>query len=129
MSKNFEIINGKLVPTPINEAVVIKAATAGVQPAGKEGEKKETEIMVDGTKLKKKLLQLAKHLNRGKLTIEDEALNKVFDNLNKHQKFDAFFDDEKFEETFSIKDEIETALDNLSTAQLKHVRDYVKGLK
>ena len=127
MSKNFEIINGKLVPTPINEAVVIKAATAGVQPAGKDGEEQMSEA--DVKRLKSKLLQVVKHLNTGKLTIEGDALSKVFDTLNKHQKFDAFYDDEKFEETHQLKDEIGNSLDNLSTAQLKHVRDYVKGLK
>jgi hypothetical protein len=126
---NFEIINGKLVPTAINEVIVTKSSGTNAMP-NKEGEKAEKEeILVDGKKLKKKLLQLVKHLNRGKLTIEDEALNKIFDTINKHQKFDAFFDDEKFEETFSIKDEIENALDDLTTAQLKHIRDYIKGLK
>lgn len=123
---NFEIINGKLVASPINEAVIRSASQANPTKAE---EKKEEVVLVDGKKLRKKLLQLAKHIHRGKLTVDDEALNKVFDNLNKHQKFDAFFDDEKFEETFQIKDEIENVLDDLTTAQLKHIRDYIKGLK
>ena len=123
---NFEIINGKLVASPINEAVIRSASQTNPTKAE---EKKEEVVLVDGKKLRKKLLQLAKHIHRGKLTVDDEALNKVFDNLNKHQKFDAFFDDEKFEETFQIKDEIENVLDDLTTAQLKHIRDYIKGLK
>jgi len=123
---NFEIINGKLVASSINEAVIRSASQANPTKAE---EKKEEVVLVDGKKLRKKLLQLAKHIHRGKLTVDDEALNKVFDNLNKHQKFDAFFDDEKFEETFQIKDEIENVLDDLTTAQLKHIRDYIKGLK
>ena len=110
----------------INEAVIRSASQANPTKAE---EKKEEVVLVDGKKLRKKLLQLAKHIHRGKLTVDDEALNKVFDNLNKHQKFDAFFDDEKFEETFQIKDEIENVLDDLTTAQLKHIRDYIKGLK
>ncbi len=126
---NFEIINGKLVPTIVNEAVVIKAGSQTPVAGGNGTQKTEQTILVDGKKLRKKLLELAKHINRGKLTIDDEALNKVFDSLNKHQKFDAFFDNEKFEETFGLKDEIEGALDNLTSAQLRHVRDYIKGLK